>query len=387
MNQNASYQKNAAYLVLITTAIFLMLFPVGVVILAPFIAIVYKTRNPVPIFLFIIICSFSFSIIYSSSDIFSSRDFIAYEAYYKCVNGFSNSLSCEEFLIGFYFLNKLVGFLGEIEPVNLSILFKFIIFFILYLSTYYYINKQYKIKNLLFVVVFSCLLMRNGSIALLYRQSLATVFIVMLVCNRQKIQTFLLYLASISFHITSIVLAPITKYCLSKTANPKLIFTITFILPVSFILGLGDLIYNNSPPFLARKIYFMLEPTGVAGLGDFITGYAIFMPVAIFSFFDVFFGTVFFSRKYNREKKLLLITGLFWMIMSMIVPHSFRLLFPMVLVFSSIFSVVLLNSTKDKLAFCLCFFCMVFVSNARFLSPILFDIMPAFSLEPFFYLR
>ncbi|WP_249688112.1 EpsG family protein [Pectobacterium polaris] len=348
--------------------------------------ILYNNRNFILTTIYFFILSVSLASIYSYQTKDDATDFLIYYQYYHTVfNSFSFSDS--SFEPGYYVLNKVISEFGLISEIGFSIVMNTIIFMANYFSLYFFISKKYpEIRNFFLVLMLSFVLMKLGSLALLWRQSLALPFLISILAVNNKPGKVILFLLAISFHYSSIIIAPLVYYIDSLTLSKRKL--ITFILPVGFLwsVGLGSSIHSILPGFISNKLAFSLIEPRLEYFMDAVKTIIFFIPVFILISLDFLLNKGFVkARGLTKESSIIIFVFLFIMSFSL-VPHSFRFIYPLSVSLISIYSVVFLNRIKNMALYYFIFCVLIILSFSRF---ILLDTVVGYELfysSPFGFL-
>ncbi|QHQ15007.1 hypothetical protein GMW39_03430 [Pectobacterium parmentieri] len=336
----------------------------GILIVSSF--VLYNNRGFTLTTIYFFILSLSLASIYAYQIKDNATDFLIYYQYYYTVFD-SFSFSDSSFEPGYYILNKVMSEFGIMSEIEFSIVMNTIVFMANYFSLYFFISKKYPdIRNFFLVLMLSFILMKLGSLALLWRQSLALPFLISILAVSNKPGKIILFLLAVSFHYSSIIIAPLVYYIDSLTVSKRKFITI--ILPVGFLwsVGLGSSIHSILPGFISNKLAFSLIEPRLEYFMDAVKTIVFFIPVFVFIFFDFSFKKGFVhNRSLAKESSMIVFIFLFIMSFSL-VPHSFRFIYPLSVSLISIYSAVFLNRIKNMALYYFILCVLIILSFSRF---------------------
>ncbi|MUK49034.1 EpsG family protein [Aliivibrio fischeri] len=269
----------------------------------------------------------------------SATDFNIYYNYYVGFLNYGNDfIYANRFLSGYSNLTHLIS-LFELTEIQFAILMNFICLYFTFISTYILMHYKYNVNNFCAVLFMAFFLMKVGSISLLWRQTIACSFILLMLAMDSKLIRLILIGIASSFHVTSLFIAPLVLFIMSVERD-KLI-KINKVLPV---FGVGA--------FILFPVFY-----NVIGIGNSFFSvsleYYYFLDVIKTALFSIIFILFSFGHKgiYKNKDYTIMLFVVIFQFSFFFIPHGFRLIYPLSVCISSLIISVLLVRMPTNMTF------------------------------------
>lgn len=333
-------------------------------------------NNKLTLLIFGGLLAFSIAVVLSGKELVSSSatDFNIYYAYYSGFvrDGLDFSFS-GNFRVGYAILMYFMRLL-DLSEIQFSIAMNFICIYSSFISVSVFIyKKHYNIKNMCALIFMTCLLMKVGSLALLWRQALAcSLLIVMLAFDSRFAKLLLIVLASL-FHLSSVIIGPLVLILMNL--DKVNLIRINKILPLIGLLAIGIipvvlsyLGFDSSFFNVEIRSYYIID----------VIKTTIFMIVLL-----SFSWTI--KAIYKERIFQLMLFCLIFQFSIFYIPHGFRLIFPISVCLSSFYVAYLLLKLPFNNAIFV-YHALFSIGLVRFVSSNYQVQYALYDIAPFYYL-
>ncbi|WP_174888938.1 EpsG family protein [Candidatus Williamhamiltonella defendens] len=362
--------------------------PIASVFSCVFISLFFPNiKNKGWILFVLFILSFNLSVIYSSKCFYDgSSDFGIYYTFYQNILSKKSEGLIHLLLTDVYhfeplycIFNVIIAFIfGRLTEVQYSILLNFISIYSICISTLIYSSK-FTINNFLFLIIFSIFISKIGSITLFWRQSLATVFVILFL-QKKNLKKYIYLTIATGFHMSSLYVGPLCYFILNfNLKRNKLIYVILIVTAIIW------------PIFGKNILLHIVNIVGISENSFFVNNYdyPYFLDTLKTIYFSIPIIIFYKLQKLNAQKDpiyYLLVLEVLILLAFGTIPHFFRIIYPIAVVIIYLHTVLVL--IKLNKYFFILSFLFILVSNFfRFTSDKFLLQFPQYSLAPFYYFK